>query len=208
VNDARLIGPAASPMPTAYYPLAQKGGPVRASLEVRVRTTSQPEQVIPALRATLARAVPELPLESIVTMSERVERGMSPWRLILLMTSGFGVLALGLAGFGLFGVLSNAVARRTPEFGLRMALGASRAVVVWSVVREALWLVVIGLALGLPVVLLGGRLLSALLYGVRPFDAMTIASAVAVLVGIGATCSALPAIRVSRVDPSIALRQE
>jgi ABC-type antimicrobial peptide transport system permease subunit len=80
--------------------------------------------------------------------------------------------------------------------------------VVWSVVREALWLVVIGLALGLPVVLLGGRLLSALLYGVRPFDAMTIASAVAVLVGIGATCSALPAIRVSRVDPSIALRQE
>jgi predicted permease len=208
VNDARLIGPAASPMPTAYYPLAQKGGPVRASLEVRVRTTSRPEQIIPALRATLARAVPELPLESIVTMNERVERGMSPWRLILLMTSGFGVLALGLAGFGLFGVLSNAVARRTPEFGLRMALGASRAVVVWSVVREALWLVVIGLALGLPVVLLGGRLLSALLYGVRPFDAMTIASAVAVLVGIGATCSALPAIRVSRVDPSIALRQE
>ena len=206
VNDARLIGLASAPMPAAYFPLTQRGGPVRASLEVR--TTGRPEQIIPALRAALTRAVPELPLESIVTMNDRVDRGMSPWRLILMMTSGFGVLALSLAGFGLFGVLSNAVARRTPEFGLRMALGASRPAVVWSVVREALWLVAIGLALGVPAVILGGRLVSSLLYGVNPFDVVTLASAIAVLVAVGATCSAVPALRASWVDPNVALRQE
>jgi len=141
-------------------------------------------------------------------MSERVQRAMSPWRLILLMTSGFGTLALGLAGFGLFGVLANAVARRTPEFGLRMALGASRSTVVWSVVREALWLVGIGLVLGLPVVFLGGRLISTLLFGVSPFDSVSVVAATLVLISVGGLCSALPALRASRVDPNVALRQE
>ena len=101
------------------------------------------------------------------------------------MTSGFGTLALGLAGFGLFGVLSNAVARRTPEFGLRMALGASRRLMVWSVVREALWLVVTGLVIGLPVVFLGGRLISTLLFGVSPFDSLSVIAATLVLVSVG-----------------------
>jgi ABC-type antimicrobial peptide transport system permease subunit len=206
VNDARLIGPAGAPMPTAYFPLAQRGGAVRASLEVR--TTGAPEPVIAALRSALTRAVPELPVESIVTMNERVQRAMSAWRLILLMTSGFGALALGLAGFGLFGVLSNSVARRTPEFGLRMALGASRSIVVWSVVREALWLVVIGLVLGLPVVFLGGRFISTLLFGVEPFDGVSLIAATLVLISVGGLCSAIPAIRASRVDPNVALRQE
>jgi predicted permease len=206
VNDARLIGPAAAPMPTAYFPLAQRGGAVRASLEVRA--TGRPEQIVPALRSALTRAVPELPIEGIATMNERVDRAMSPWRLILTMTSGFGVLALGLAGFGLFGVLSNAVARRAPEFGVRMALGASRGRVIWSVVREAVWLVLIGLLLGLPVVLLGGRLLATLLYGISPFDGLTLVSATLVLVTVGVVCSALPAFRASRVDPIVALRQE
>jgi ABC-type antimicrobial peptide transport system permease subunit len=206
VNDARLMGPAAAPMPTAYFPLAQKGGAVRASLEVR--TGSRPELLIPVLRSALTRAVPELPIEGIATMNERVERAMSPWRLILMMTSAFGMLALGLAGFGLFGVLSNAVARRTPEFGVRMALGASRGVVLWSVVREAVWLVLVGLLLGLPVVLLGGQLISTLLFGVEPFDVVTILLATLVLVSVGAIASGLPAFRASRVEPVVALRQE
>jgi ABC-type antimicrobial peptide transport system permease subunit len=141
-------------------------------------------------------------------MNQRVERAMSPWRLILMMTSAFGFLALGLAGFGLFGVLSNAVARRAPEFGVRMALGASRGRVIWSVVREALWLVLIGLLLGLPVVLLGGRLIATLLFGISPFDSLSLASATLVLVTVGAFCSAIPAFRASRVDPIVALRQE
>jgi len=205
VDDARVLGLAAAPVPTVFYPLAQRGA-IPRSLEVR--TTGSPEQVIAALRSALTRSVPELPVESIVPMSDRVQRAMSPWRLILLMTSGFGTLALSLAGFGLFGVLANAVARRTPEFGLRMALGASRSTVVWSVVREALWLVAIGLVLGLPVVFLGGRLISTLLFGISPFDGVSVVAATLVLISVGGLCSAIPALRASRVDPNVALRQE
>ena len=205
VEDARLLGPAAAPVPTAFFPISQRGVAVRT---LEVRTANPPEQLIPSLRNALIRAVPELPIEGMATMNERVTRAMSPWRLILMMTSAFGVLALGLAGFGLFGVLSNAVARRTPEFGVRMALGASRWLVLWSVVREAVWLVLIGLGLGLPVVLLGGRLISTLLFGVEPFDVVSILSATVVLVSVGAVSSALPAFRASRVEPVVALRQE
>jgi predicted permease len=205
VDDARLLGPASAPVPTAFFPISQRGGAIRT---LEVRTVGRPELMIPALRGALTRAVPELPIEGIATMNERVERAMSPWRLILMMTSAFGLLAMGLAGFGLFGVLSNAVARRTPEFGVRMALGASRGRVIWSVVGEALWLVLIGLLLGLPVVLLGGRLIATLLFGISPFDGLTIVSATLVLVTVGAFCSALPAFRASRVDPIVALRQE
>ena len=205
VDDARLLGPADAPVPTVFFPLAQRPVATRA---LEVRTTGAPEQVIASLRAALTQSVPELPIENIVTMNDRVERAMGPWRLILLMTSGFGTLALGLAGFGLFGVLSNAVARRTPEFGLRMALGASRSLVVWSVVREALWLVVTGLVLGLPVVFLGGQLISTLLFGVTPFDGLSVAAATVVLLSVGGLCSALPALRASRVEPNVALRAE
>ena len=205
VDDARVLGLATAPVPTVFFPLTQRGV-VPRSLEVR--TTGAPEQVITVLRSALTRSVPELPVESIVPMSDRVQRAMSPWRLILLMTSGFGTLALGLAGFGLFGVLANAVARRTPEFGLRMALGASRSTVVWSVVREALSLVAIGLVLGLPVVFLGGRLISTLLFGISPFDGVSVVAATLMLITVGGLCSAIPALRASRVDPNVALRSE
>ena len=205
VEDARLLNASDAPVPTAFYPLAQRTVAARA---LEVRTVGPPELVIPTLRRELAAAVPELPIENIVTLSDRIQRGRSPWRLILLMTSGFGVVALGLAGFGLFGVLSNAVARRTPEFGVRMALGASRGLVIRSVVREAVWLVVIGLAIGLPIVFLGGRLISTLLFDVSPFDSLSVIAATLVLVTVGALSSALPALRASRVDPIVALRQE
>jgi predicted permease len=205
VDDARVLGLTAAPAATVFFPLAQRGV-ISRSLEVR--TSGAPEQAAGALRSALTRSVPELPVESIAPMSERVERAMSPWRLILMMTSGFGTLALGLAAFGLFGVLANAVARRTPEFGVRMALGASRSTVVAGVVREALWLVAVGLAVGLPVVLIGGRFISTLLFGVSPFDRVSVVAATLVLFGVGGLCSAVPALRASRVDPNIALRQE
>ena len=126
----------------------------------------------------------------------------------MFLASGFGALALGLAGFGLFGLLSYAVARRSSEFGIRIALGASRASVQWSVVREALWLVLCGFVLGAPFVMFGGRLVSALFFGVTPNDWTTFAGAAIVLAAVGAACSFLPARRASRVDPLVALRQE
>jgi hypothetical protein len=205
VDDARLLNPSDPPVPSAFYPLEQR---VVAAKAIEVRTVGPPEHVIPAVRHQLTAAVPELPVERIVTMTDRIQLGMSRWHLILLLTSGFGAVALGLAGFGLFSVLSNAVARRTPEFGVRMALGASRRSVIGSVVREAVWLVFAGLALGLPLVLVSGRLISTLLFGVAPFDSVSAATAALALVAVGGVSSVLPALHASRVDPNVALRQE
>jgi hypothetical protein len=127
---------------------------------------------------------------------------------LVLLTSGFGALALGLAGFGLFGVLSYAVARRTPEFGLRMALGASRSQILRSVVRDALWLVAGGVLVGLPCVFIAGSVVSALFFGVSPYDGAAVGAAAFVLLAVGAACGVIPALRAARVDPIVALRQE
>ena len=192
-------------MPSVFVPLAQRPVIPRA---LEVRTSVDPASTMAAVRRAIGSAAPDLPIESIEPVAARVRRGLSQERLVVLLTSGFSVLAIGLAGFGLFGVLSYAVARRTPEFGLRMALGASRSHVLWGVVRDALWLVMCGVLLGLPLVVLGGNLVSALIFGVSPYDALSVVAAVVVLLGIGAACGIVPAVHAARVDPVVALRQE
>lgn len=126
----------------------------------------------------------------------------------MLLTSAFGALALGLAGFGLFGLLSYAVVRRTPEFGLRMALGAPRTRVLRVVVRDALWLVSCGMIVGVPCAMAAGRLASTLVYGVSPRDTVSLVAATLILTTVGVCSSVLPALRASRIDPIVALRQD
>ena len=124
------------------------------------------------------------------------------------VTGCLGLLALALASFGLFGVMSYNVARRTGEFGVRFAIGATRAHVLWMVLRESILLATAGLAIGIPVVLVASRLLSGLLFGVEPHDPATIAVAAATLVGVATLAGLVPAWNASRVDPMVALRQE
>jgi putative ABC transport system permease protein len=205
VDDARLLTVRDAAIPTAYFPIAQRQNTARA---LEVRTTGNPRLMIGAIRAAIIRAALDMPIESIVPMEERISANLSQDRLIMFLASGFGALALGLAGLGLFGLLSYAVARRASEFGIRMALGASRAQVQRSVVREALWLVLCGSLLGAPLVMLGGRLVSTLIFGISPHDWTTFFGATMVLVAVGSACSFLPARRASRVDPLVALRQE
>jgi predicted permease len=205
VDDARLLSVREAAIPTAYFPIAQRPAATRA---LEVRSTGDPQLIIGAVRTAVARAAPDMIIDSIVPMEERISVNLSQDRLIVFLASGFGVLALGLAGFGLFGLLSYAVARRSSEFGIRMALGASRAEVQWSVVREALWLVLCGLLLGAPFVMAGGRLVSALVFGISPHDWATFFGAAIVLAAVASACSLLPARRASRVDPLVALRQE
>jgi predicted permease len=205
VDDARLLSVREAAIPTAYFPIAQRPAAVRA---LEVRSTGDPGLIIGAVRTAVARAAPDMIIDSIVPMEERINVNLSQDRLIVFLASGFGVLALGLAGFGLFGLLSYSVARRSSEFGIRMALGASRAEVQWSVVREALWLVLCGLLLGAPFVIAGGRLVSALVFGISPHDWATFFGAAIVLAAVASACSLLPARRASRVDPLVALRQE
>lgn len=206
VEDARSLANLRAPaVPSVFEPLAQRPVVPRA---LEVRTIAAPAATMAAVRRAIGEASPGLPIESMEPMALRVQRGLSQERLVVWLTSGFGALALGLAGFGLFGVLSYAVARRTPELGLRLALGASRSRLLWSVVRDAVRLVIYGVLLGLPLVLIGGRLASTLFFGVSAHDPVTLAVATLVLVLVGMACSAAPARRASRVDPMAALRQD
>ncbi len=148
VDDVRGLGNVrASAMPTVYRPLAQRAAVPR---ELQVRTTGDPSSAVAFVRRAIAGAAPELPVERIERGPERVRRSMGQDRAVVLLTSAFSVLAIALAGFGLFGVLSYAVARRTPELGLRLALGAGRGRVVSRVAGDALRLVGSGVLLGLP----------------------------------------------------------
>jgi ABC-type antimicrobial peptide transport system permease subunit len=120
----------------------------------------------------------------------------------------FGTAALGLACLGLFGTISYAVRRRTTELGIRVALGADRGAVQWLIVREALLLVLIGGAVGLPLAFLAARAVSSLLYGTAPSDPVAYGTAVAILVAVAGIAAYMPARRASRLDPMVALRTE
>jgi predicted permease len=206
VDDARGLGNVkAAAEPSVFVALAQRSTIPRA---LEVRTSVDPASVIADIRHAIGSAAPELPIESVETGEARVRRGLSQERLVVLLTSGFSVLAIGLAGFGLFGVLSLVVAQRTPEFGLRMALGAPQSSVLWDVMGGAMKQVLCGVILGLPFVLLSGNLVSTLVFGVSPHDGTSLLVATLVLIGVGATCGVIPALRASRIDPIVALRQE
>jgi predicted permease len=206
VEDLRGIASLRSAtIPSVFVPLAQR--PV-VPRELDVRTAIDPATTMSAVRRAIETAAPGLPIETLEPAAVRVERSLGQERLVVLLTSGFGALALGLAAFGLFGILSYVIARRTSEIGLRMALGATPSRMQWSVIQEALQLVLYGVLIGLPLVAVGGKLASGLVFGVSPYDPPTLFAAVAILSAVGAAAAAGPARRASRVDPMIALRQE
>ena len=124
------------------------------------------------------------------------------------MSSVFGMLALAVAGIGLYGVMSYTVARRTTEIGIRIALGAERSQVLWMVLGSGMVLVGMGVAIGLAVALAASRLVESQLFGLRPTDPVTIGVAVLVIGALGTVAGYLPARRASGVDPLIALRHE
>ncbi len=159
-------------------------------------------------RRTLANINPDLTIEDFRSLDYQVADNFNQERLITRLTGLFGLLALALASVGLYGITTYSVARRTGEIGLRMALGANRAMVIGLVMRKALLLVALGLATGVPVALLGGRLMSSQLYGVRTYDPLTLAGAVFVLAAAAALAGFIPARRAASIEPMNALRQE
>ena len=123
------------------------------------------------------------------------------------LISAFGLLALLLSCLGLYGILSYSVALRTREIGIRMALGAERRDVLWLMLRDALRLALIGIALGVPAALAASRLVSSQLFGISAADPGAIGLATLILLAVAAAASYLPARRASRVDPLVALRE-
>lgn len=149
-----------------------------------------------------------MPMFEVETLATQVAASLRVERLLAMLSSGFGMLALLLSCLGLYGILSYTVAQRTNEIGIRMALGAARRDVLWLVLRDALRLVLIGIALGVPAALAAGRLVASQLYGISAADPVVIGLAPMALLVIAAVASYLPARRATRVDPLVALRFE
>ena len=208
--DTRYADLRSDTPPTFYISHKQQLAAGRRVVEIR--TAADPGSVLNEVRAAVAAEDRDLPLIDVRTMEQQVASTIGQERIFARLTSGFGLLALGLAAIGVYGVLSYNVSRRTSEIGIRLALGAQAGAVRWMVLRESLLLLGIGLAVGLPVTLGLTRVIQAQLFGLSGTDPLTIAGAVLV-VGAMTLVAAwlparLPARRASRVDPMVALRCE
>src|SRR5262249_6896551 len=148
---------------TAYLPFSQYDTLRERTL--CVRAAGQTSAIVAALRSEVRGLDPQLPVFNVKTLAEQIGESVSRERLVALLSSFFGFFALLLAGLGLYGVMAYGVARRTREIGMRMALGAQAANVLWLVLRETLLLVRVGVAMGLPVALAATRLTEGLLFG-------------------------------------------
>jgi predicted permease len=205
VADSRVNGVRENAPPMIYLPLFQDVTQVES---LDVRAASGPAALIPQIRQLLASVDPDLPIGEITTMSEQVSSNLAQQRLIARLTSIFGALALGLACLGIYGVMSFTVARRTSELGIRFALGASRSGVLWLVTRQSLAVALIGVAGGLFFSLVSARAIASLLYGLSPYDPVTIAAAATLLLVVSIASALRPAWRAASIDPSLALRYE
>jgi predicted permease len=208
VGDARYVDPKEKPTRTVILPLLQATDQTAFTSDLEVRTTLDPEGVIPALRRAVTEVDPRVPIASVVTLDRQIADARHTDTLFAQLVGGFGALALVLACVGLYGVVSQAVARRTNEVGIRMALGASRRDILMMILREAGGLVGVGLIIGLPASALASRLIAAQLFGVGAADPPTLGLASAVLASIAILAGYVPARRASRLDPNAALRTE
>jgi ABC-type antimicrobial peptide transport system permease subunit len=148
------------------------------------------------------------PIIAVDQMTDAVRDSLAERRLVLTLVSTFAAAALLLAALGVYGVTSSSVTQRTRELGIRMALGADRRSVIWSVLSEPTRLVALGLVIGLAGTFAAGRAAQRLLYGIRPTDPLTLAAVTVVLLGVAVLASYLPARRATRLDPMLALRAD
>ena len=173
-----------------------------------VRTSGNPTSVAADAREALRAVDDTRPVRNVRTVDAVLAESVAPARWSTTLLGVFAAVALVMAALGVFGVLSFVVTQRTRELGIRIALGAAPAVVRRMVVAHGLGLVAAGLALGVAGAVALTRLMASLLYGVAPTDPVTFAAVAAVMVGIAALASYLPARRATRVDPMVALRVE
>jgi putative ABC transport system permease protein len=201
------------PVATVYWPLDQIFAPPSETwrsfpMSLAVRTATDPRSAVTAVTSAVHQVDPETPVTDVLTMNELISNTLTPQRSNMLLLAAFAGLALVLTAVGIYSVLSYAVRRRVREIGIRMALGASYSDVVKMVVADGMKPILLGVGIGFVAALALGRVVSSLIYGVRPTDPLTFAMVVLLLVAVGFLATVLPAYRATRVEPIGILREE
>jgi ABC-type lipoprotein release transport system permease subunit len=192
--------------PMAYAPYTQRTG--IGQMNVDIRTAGNPESFLPALREAMRSLAPELPMLDPKTQKAQFDSTIALQRVVARLAMFFGLLAVVLVATGLYGTLAYRVNRRTSEIGVRMAVGAQRAQILWMILRESLALCLAGIAIGLPLAYASMRLLRTMLYGLGPNDALSFIAALIGITVVALAASLIPARRAASVDPLTALRNE
>jgi predicted lysophospholipase L1 biosynthesis ABC-type transport system permease subunit len=204
VDDIRYTTLEAEAPPMAFMPYSQPT--VAASSNYVVRTAGDPRDALPLVRDIVRSIDPDVPITRLATMEERVAKLVAPRQFNLWLLGVFSIVAVTLAAVGIYGVVSEAVASRTPEIGVRMTLGARPAEIASLVVGRSLIAVGIGLAVGLGVAVVATRWLGSMLFGVEPLDPVTLGGAAIAFAAVALIAASAPARRATRVDPAIVLR--
>jgi predicted permease len=215
INDKVIVGVVKNhkyrsmdeePIPMAWwgYAQAREEGPMNVEMRVRGYALA----ILPEVRKVVAQMDPDVPLIQPMLQRKQFERTISQQLMFARLGEFFGLLAIVLVATGLYGTLAYRVNMRTAEIGVRMAVGARRAQVVWMILKDSLLLTAIGVVIGVPLAMLVGRALTSSLYGVKPMDAASYLLAVAGVTLVALAASAVPASRAANVDPLTALRAE
>jgi predicted permease len=193
------------PVPTVYLPYSKNlsDGP-----DILLRTNGPGTAVLPVLRREVSQLGTQVTVTEPKTIRQRIDESILEDRLLATLGGFFGALALLLAAIGLYGVVAYGTVRRMGEIGIRVALGARRGAVVWMVLRDALLLVAVGLAIGLPFAMAAARAVGSMLFGIRPVDPAAFLLTGTVLAVAGVAAALLPARRAATVDPARVLRHE
>ena len=203
VGHIRHEGLDRDPRPQVYWPYAQR---TQDRVAMAVKTVGDPAAMTSAIRVAIREIDPNQALYDVFPMSDFIARTLLAQRLNLLLFGSFAALALLLASIGLYGVVSHLTARRSREFGIRLAVGATPAHLVATVLRESLARAAVGLAAGLLLAGVITRLLSTMIHGVTALDPLTYTSVTVLLLIVVVAASYVPARRASRTDPVLALR--
>jgi putative ABC transport system permease protein len=219
VEDTKYEDPAQPQLPMVFMPMAQPAEVFEARERVSEERVRYPDDIVvhyqggeaemaAALRRTIGNIDPNLPITRIDTLATQVNSNFNQPEMLARLTTTFGLVALLLAAVGIYGVTAYTVERRTPEVGLRMALGADRGDVLREVLKHALSQVMVGLVLGVPLALGLGRLMAAHLYNVSSYNPLILGSAFATLVIAAVLAAMVPARRAASIEPVQALRNE
>jgi predicted permease len=195
-----------APPPQFFLPYVQQ---IRVgTMTYAIRTLVKSDAIVPALRRAAQAIDPALPLIDVHTEDQQIDADLQQERLFVVLSSGFGLLALTLAAVGIYGIMAYSVASRRNEIGIRLALGALPGQLRGMILRESTWLAAVGIAVGMTAALALTRLIQSMLYGIRPYDPLTLSVGVGLLLAVAVAATWIPARRAASLQPMDALRHE